>query len=70
MSDSKAPTPFSMVDRRSPRVDTGAVKPPVTAPKSAHKIGGRHAAITNNLNNWNSYKNWASKIRNTWQEDK
>ena len=31
---------------------------------------GRHAAITDNLKNWRSYKEWAEKIRGTWQEKK
>ena len=36
----------------------------------AQKGGGRHAAITRNLNSWNNYKNWADKIRNSWDNDK
>jgi hypothetical protein len=35
-----------------------------------YKTGGRHAAITNNLYNWHSYKNWADKIRGSWDEKK
>jgi hypothetical protein len=34
------------------------------------KTGGRHSAITNSLYNWHSYKNWAEKIRVTWEEKK
>lgn len=34
------------------------------------KTGGRHSAITRNLYSWNNYKNWAEKIRNSWEEDK
>jgi hypothetical protein len=70
MSDSKTPTPFAKGDHRAPRVDTGAIKPTAAVPKYAHKIGGRHAAITNNLNTWSSYKNWTSKIRGLWEENK
>jgi len=34
------------------------------------KTGGRHAAITRNLYSWNNYKNWADKVRNTWEDEK
>jgi hypothetical protein len=34
------------------------------------KTSGRHAAITNNLNDWSSYKNWVEKMRGTWDERK
>ena len=68
MSDSKAPTRSAEVDRRKPPIGTGAVKPAVSVPKNADKTSGRHAAITNNLNKWSSYKNWVEKIRGTWIE--
>ena len=29
---------------------------------------GRHAAITDDFNNWRSYKSWAEKIRGTREE--
>jgi hypothetical protein len=58
------------VGRRAPRVGTGTVKPAATVPKNADKTSGRHAAITNNLNNWSSYKSWVEKIRGTWDERK
>jgi len=48
-----------VVDRRAPRGD-GAVA----------KTGGRHAAITNSLYNWHSYKNWAEKARGNFDEKK
>jgi len=70
MSDSKTLTRFAEVDRRAPRVVTGAVKPAAAVPKNADKTSGRHAAITNNLNHWSSYKNWVEKIRGTWEERK
>ncbi len=70
MSEIKIPIPFAKERRRLPRVERGSVKPAAVVPKNAHKIGGRHAAITNNLNNWNNYKNWASRIRDTWEEKK
>ncbi|HEY5264085.1 MAG TPA: hypothetical protein VIJ37_03770 [Steroidobacteraceae bacterium] len=61
MSDVKDQSQYSGVDRRAP----GAV-----APRDAFKTGGRHAAITNNLYNWHSYKSWAEKIRGSWDEKK
>jgi hypothetical protein len=53
------------VDRRAPRADKAG-----GTPRDAFKTGGRHAAITNNLYNWHSYKNWAEKIRGTWEDKK
>ena len=70
MSDSKTPTRLKGVLHRTARPEAGAVKPAATAPKNAESIHGRHAAITDNLKNWRSYKEWAEKIRGTWQEKK
>ena len=70
MSDPKTPTRLAEVDRRAPRVGAAPVKPATTVPKNADKTSGRHAAITNNLNNWSSYKSWVEKIRGTWEERK
>ena len=36
--------------------------------KRSDKVGGRHAAITNSLYSWTSYKNWAEKMRGTWED--
>jgi len=63
MSDSKTPTRSAKVNLRAARLETGV-------PKNAERIRGRHAAITNNFNNWRSYKEWADKIRGTWVEKK
>jgi hypothetical protein len=70
MSDSKTPTRFAKVLLPAARPETGVVKPAATVPKNAERIRGRHAAITNNFNNWRSYKEWAEKIRGTWEEKK
>jgi hypothetical protein len=59
MSDVKHPTRYTGVDRRAPRADAAVVK-----------TGGRHAAITNSLYNWHSYKNWAEKARGNFDEKK
>ncbi len=68
MRDSKTPTRLAKVLHRAARPETGAVKPAATVPKNAERIHGRHAAITNNCNSWRSYKEWAEKIRGTWEE--
>jgi hypothetical protein len=64
MSQVKDQSRYNGVDRRAPRAEPGAV------PRALYKAGGRHAAITNNLYNWNSYKNWAEKIRGSWEDKK
>jgi hypothetical protein len=63
MSQVKDQSRYNGVDRRAPRAEPGAAS-------RVYKTGGRHAAITNNLYNWNSYKNWAEKIRGSWEEKK
>jgi hypothetical protein len=30
---------------------------------------GRHAAITKNLYTWSSYKNWADKVKTSWDDE-
>ena len=29
----------------------------------------RHAAITKNLYTWSNYKNWADKMKDSWEEE-
>lgn len=29
----------------------------------------RHAAITRNLNTWSSYKSWADRMRESWEDE-
>jgi hypothetical protein len=58
MSDSKNPTRYN-------GVESGTI-----GPRDVYKTGGRHAAITNNLYNWHSYKNWAEKARGNFDEKK
>ena len=69
MSEVKNQTRYSGVDRRSPRSEPGVLKQG-TVPRDLYKTGGRHSAITNNLYNWHCYKNWAEKIRGSWDEKK
>jgi hypothetical protein len=30
---------------------------------------GRHAAISRNISTWSNYKNWAEKMRGSWDAD-
>jgi hypothetical protein len=30
----------------------------------------RHSAITQNLYSWANYKNWADRMKHTWEEEK
>lgn len=65
MTDMKNQVRYTGVDRRAPRGDAAAAQQ-----REPFKTGGRHAAITNSLYNWHSYKNWAEKVRVTWEEKK
>ena len=65
---SKNPSRYTGVDRRAPRIEVGPDGLPL--PREAYKPGGRHAAITNTLYSWHSYKNWADKVRGEREEKK
>jgi hypothetical protein len=67
MHDSKTPTRLANALQSAARLETGTVKPAATVPTNAGRTHGRHAAITNNFNNWRSYKEWAERIRDTWE---
>ncbi len=69
MSDVKNQSRYSGVDRRAPRTEPAILKPGAVK-LDVFKPGGRHGAITTNLYNWHSYKNWAEKIRGSWEEKK
>ena len=73
MNDAKSLTRYTGVDRRAPRAEPGVAKPGTPVPREVYRTGGpggRHAAITNSLYNWHSYKSWADKIRGSWEEKK
>jgi hypothetical protein len=74
MSDSKTPSRYQGVDRRAPSADGAAPGVArdgyVNLLKRGEKIGGRHGAITNTLYSWHSYKNWADKMKGSWEEKK
>ncbi len=67
MSENKEPNRLAVVDRRvSP---SGNAKDAQSSwLMRGHKGAGRHAAITKNLYNWHSYKSWADKARNSWED--
>ena len=70
MNDTKNQGKYTGVDRRAPRTEVGTLKPGAVITREAYKTGGRHAAITNTLYNWHSYKNWAEKARGNFDEKK
>jgi hypothetical protein len=70
MSDGKTPTRFAKGLLRAAPLETSAVKSPATEPRKVEGLRSRHAAITNNFNSWRSYKEWAEKIRGTWEGNK
>jgi len=77
MSDSKTYKVEASTSRRGAAVDGSAPRGKNESWEAysswvnrAEKGGGRHSAITRNLNSWNNYKNWADKIRDSWENDK
>jgi hypothetical protein len=70
MSEIKHHGRYSGVDRRAARSEPGSAKPGAAVPRDGYKTGGRHGAITNSLYNWHSYKNWAEKVRGSWEDKK
>ncbi len=63
MSNRKSPTRFAKEMFRAPHPETGVSK-------NTGRIRARHGAITNNFDNWRSYKEWVEKMRGTWKEEK
>jgi len=70
MSETKNLTRYTGIDRRAPRTENGVKPGTPPAGRSIGGPGGRHAAITNSLYNWHSYKSWADKVRGSWDEKK
>ena len=73
MNNSKNGPRYQGVDRRAPRAD--AATPPGSREGYVNllkreKVGGRHGAITTSLYSWHSYKNWADKVRGSWDDNK
>ena len=59
---------YNGAERRAPSVDPRVFEPGFVNRRKASKAAGRHAAITTQLSNWHSYRNWAYKTRGSWQE--
>lgn len=77
MSDSKTYKVEATTSRRTAGEETSMPRAKAESWESysnwvnrTHKGGGRHAAITRNLNSWSNYKSWADKVRNSWNSDK
>jgi hypothetical protein len=70
MSETKNLTRYTGIDRRAPRTENGATPAAAAAPRTTGGPGGRHAAITNSLYSWHSYKSWADRVRGSWDEKK
>ena len=69
MSETKVPDRLAALDRRVANRDGVDPNDPIgTWLVRGHKGMGRHSAITKNLYNWHSYKNWADKVRVDWDE--
>jgi hypothetical protein len=60
----------SKTETRIAQALLGAARLETGIPKNEERIRGRHAAITNNFNNWRSYKAWMEKMRGTLEEKK
>ena len=58
--------------KEPPSNGTAAADPAEPFPEWLDRVQrarGRHAAITRNLNTWSSYKNWADRMRESWEDD-
>jgi hypothetical protein len=59
-----------------PKVEATPVFPPATPDDRTNwldrtqRARARHSAITQNLYSWANYKNWADRMRNTWDDEK
>jgi hypothetical protein len=65
-------------DTPPPHADAASTAQPA-APKDSdayatwldrmQRARARHAAITKNLYTWSNYKNWADKMKDSWEDD-
>ena len=73
---------MSATDRGRGSVPGKQQEPPSTGPAAAEpaepfpdwldrvqRARGRHAAITRNLNTWSSYKSWADRMRESFDDE-
>jgi hypothetical protein len=60
----------------APRADAAQVFPPASPDTYTNwldrtqRARARHSAITQNLYSWANYKNWADRMRTTWDDEK
>ena len=55
-----------------PTTGAAAAEPAEPYPDWLHRVQrarGRHAAITRNLNTWSSYKSWADRMRESFEDE-
>jgi hypothetical protein len=62
-----------------PRVDATPIGKTSSPPKDSdayatwldrmQRARARHAAITKNLYTWSNYKNWADKMKDSWEDE-
>lgn len=73
---------MSSTDRGRGNAPVNQKDPPSSGPTAANpaepypdwldrmqRARARHAAITRNLNTWSSYKNWADRMRESWEDE-
>jgi len=81
MVDRKADDPAGPAGSRVWMGEDAGAKPQAAAPRErwdgqrnwlnrAPPSNARHAAITNSLQSWSSYKSWADRVKNSWDKDK
>lgn len=80
MTDIKSPITQPTGDRHSSKIEPARTRRTEgweayttwlnrSQPDAAGTGGGRHGAITRNLNNWTHYKQWAEKVRDSWEQE-
>jgi predicted secreted protein len=60
------------IKQKDPPSSPAAAEPAEPFPQwmdRMQRARGRHAAITRNLNTWSSYKNWADRMRESWEDE-
>jgi hypothetical protein len=75
-SNRERPPPTAPATPVAPRADAVPAFPP-PGPDTytnwldrTQRARARHSAITQNLYSWANYKNWAERMRTTWDDEK
>jgi hypothetical protein len=75
MSSSDRPRGEASAARRETTPTTGTTSPTTPADPYSNwldrmqRARTRHAAITKNLYTWSNYKNWADKVKDSWEDE-